>query len=242
MCRAIAEEIAEFSRGFCQPNRLDCGICMEIAEAAFHRPSRAGHAAFGDALASLSGGFRWLKLYGRWPLVSAVRKPAVIFGRSTSIRRSLCGRGRRYGLASRPAARFTTVSTPSATRRSTMSSSNTVRTIVVYANLRPRGRLRAICSPRPELNRTAKSSLKSASARFVSIARWYATSRAVSETEHRTRGLGLVAITARSQKPAKHTLSAFHNAFLERSLGTFPHSHRQRASASPYKACRAECS
>jgi len=35
---------------------------MEIAKAAFHRPSRASRAIFGDTLAPLLGGFRWLKL------------------------------------------------------------------------------------------------------------------------------------------------------------------------------------
>jgi len=38
------------------------GIRMEIAEAAFNSPSRASRTASSDDLASLSGGFRWLKL------------------------------------------------------------------------------------------------------------------------------------------------------------------------------------
>jgi hypothetical protein len=35
---------------------------MEITEGAFHRPSRARLAAFGDAFAMLSGGFQRLNL------------------------------------------------------------------------------------------------------------------------------------------------------------------------------------
>jgi hypothetical protein len=36
-------------------------IRMEIAETALQSPSRAGRTASSDALASLSGGFRWFK-------------------------------------------------------------------------------------------------------------------------------------------------------------------------------------
>jgi len=54
---------------FALPGAGLVGVRMEIAEAAFHRPSSASRTVSGDALPSLSGSSRWLKLWASRVLV-----------------------------------------------------------------------------------------------------------------------------------------------------------------------------
>ena len=63
-----------------------------------------------------------------------------------------------------------------------MSSSNTaVRTIIAHAICAPRGMVRTMAAPRSPASRLAYGSRKIASGRSVSMARYVATQRAVSE-------------------------------------------------------------
>src|SRR5579884_801091 len=104
-------------------------------------------------------------------------------GRSTSIQRSVGGSGMRHGRASSPAARLSTVSTPPFRTRSRMISSKTaVRTIIGQAICRPRGIVSTMPWPFSPASRAANGSRKMASGRSLSMARYTATQRAVSET------------------------------------------------------------
>src|ERR1035437_1237100 len=107
----------------------------------------------------------------------------IITGKSTSTQRSFRGTSRRHARASSPHARFTTRSTFSRLMRSRIISSNTaVRVIIAHAIDRPCLISSTIAWPRSPARRRANGSLKIASGRSVSIARYTATHRAVSET------------------------------------------------------------
>ena len=81
-----------------------------------------------------------------------------------------------------------------------VSSSTAVRTIIAHAVARPPGIVSTICAPRSPASRRAYGSRNKASGRSVSIARYIATQRAVSEmcsmiairvAPHTWSGLGL---------------------------------------------------
>src|SRR6266550_1999819 len=127
-------------------------------------------------------------------------------GKSTSYQRSLGGRGRRYGRVSSPAARLITASAPSREIVRMISSSITeVRTIIGHAQVRPLGIALRICPPRSPASRRAYGSWNSASGRSLSIARYRATQRAVSETW--VIGVGAGALT-RPRKVTSHAAAA----------------------------------
>jgi hypothetical protein len=57
------------------------GVRMEITEAAVHSPSRASDTAFGDALAPLISGLRWLsRLAANHPVAGGKRKEQTDVG------------------------------------------------------------------------------------------------------------------------------------------------------------------
>src|SRR5579862_2700147 len=104
-------------------------------------------------------------------------------GRSTSTHRSVGGRASRHGRASRPAARLRTRSTFLVCTASRMISSYTaVRTIMAHATDVARGIDFRISTPRSPASLRANGSRKIASERSVSMARYTATHRAVSDT------------------------------------------------------------
>jgi len=87
---------------------------------------------------------------------SAARLYSIIAGRSTSIQRSSACRPMRQGRASRPAARFTTVSACcSRIRRVSIASIATVRTTIGHEPFVPPPMCRSTCSPRSPARRRA---------------------------------------------------------------------------------------
>ena len=107
---------------------------------------------------------------------------STISGRSTSIQRMFDGRSIRYGLVSKPAPRFKTVSTPVCSASMISRSIADVRTTTPHATAADLGKARAIFRPRSPARIAANRSWTIASALSASFARIDAIQRAVSAT------------------------------------------------------------